>query len=582
MSVQAEGRPIKSKGVWGRTLRLIRISNIPWLLIIFSIILGLVATNVALIYPDYQIQIIDGDISRPTVMMAMLILSAAIVLNFAWGYSQYYAQHLIVRRVFDKVWAKILHLPVRIYQDTDPRELISRTSTDTTSFGQIFAVLLTGILSNVFAIYLSIMFVFSYHPMLGYLQLALIPLVILFKVIQGRVLFRISYRLQERLATLTAYLSQILINIPLVKVFVKEEHETKRGQEAIDEYNTTRFRFQTLNLFFAFLDGFLLVINSIIAVLAGVYLIRRGELDVGTWIAFFMYSTTVMAGIQTLLHIWPTLKEVQGSVERVANFMEKDSEPYEGLTMPEGTSDIRFDDVYFSYSSRPVITGASFTIPANSLTAIVGQSGAGKTTLLALLERFFVPDSGQILLGEEDIQNFGVQDWRERFAYITQENNLISGTIRENIVYGMKREVSEEELILAAKKAFIYDRIMEMEEGFETIVLEGGSGLSGGEAQRIALARTMLRQPPIILLDEATANLDAQNQCDVLDSLDELYRGRTTVAVAHRLCTVLHADHIVVLQGGRIIDEGTHEELLNRCPHYADLVVAELREGGEE
>lgn len=334
-------------------------------------------------------------------------------------------------------------------------------------------------------------------------------------------------------------------------------------------------------MFFIGIDNIFMAINTILAVVVGVFLIRKGELTISTWVAFYMYSQSVNVSLLMITDLWPLIKDTQGGVTRIADFMQAESEDYAGTAINEPVGDIVFENVDFSYSSQPVLRGVNLTIPHNSLTALVGQSGAGKTTILGMLERFFIPDQGRITLDGVDIQSIALQDWRRNFAYITQEKNLFAGTIRENLIYGIEREVSEEEILLALRAASILERVQEMPEGLDTMIGEGGSTISGGESQRIALARIMLKQPPILLLHEATANLDAESECRVLDSLDLLYEGRTSIAVAHRLSTVIHADHIIVLGDGEVLGQGTHEELMAGCPEYARLVETELQSNEE-
>lgn len=581
MTRVTEGEPVQ-RGAWKRVLNLITESRIPWFLLFVTVAMGLLSTKVSLLYPDYQMKITSGDLSRGTVTTAILILAASIVLYVLANFVRIYTRNLISKRVLDQVWAKILTLPIGIFHKTSPRELISRVTNDTQTLGTVFVTVVRGLVVDSYAVYLSLGYVFSYHKTLGWLQLALIPLIILIKFFQGRILFRRSYGLQGKLAELTKYLSQILINIPLVKVFVKEDHEIQRGSEVIKEYNQARFKLEAIQFVFTGVDTLMMVVNTILAVIVGVILIRSEQITLSTWIAFYLYSQSVYGAISGFLELWPLIKNTQGGVTRVADFMQADSEDYDGRAMTENVGDFVVEDLHFSYGKHPVLCGVSFTIPHNKLTAIVGRSGSGKTTILALLERLFTPDSGRITMDGVDIQSIALQEYRKNFAYMTQEKNLFRGTIRENLIYGIEREVTEKELILATRSAAIYDRIMEMPDGFETWVGEESSTLSGGESQRIALARLMLKEPKVLLLDEATANLDAESECTVMNSLRELYQGRTSVTVSHRLSTVLHADHIVMLEYGKVLAEGSHEDLMQNCSAYAKLVETELQTHEEE
>ena len=564
------------KGIWKRFIRLLYSTKIPWLMIFVSVCVSLLATRVGTIFPDYQKRITDGDLSADTVRTAILILLAGAFLSMISSYIQGYTRCKINKRVLDTVWAKILGLPVSVYYRINPRELISRTTTDTSAMGDIFVTAIIGVVSNLFAIYFSLSYISGYHRTLFLIQLSIIPALVILKIINGKVSFTYSYRQQLKLAFLTEYLSQKLINIPLIKVFSKEDYEKKKGSEVIREYNRSRYFLGVVDILFTTLDQVVLVANTVIAVIAGSILIKRGEIDTGTWIAYYMYSQTISGSVMVMTQLWPVLKSVQGSIERVCEFMEEESECYEGSEIEEIENDIVLENVHFSYGDRKILKGVNLVIPHGKMTAIVGSSGSGKTTLLGIIERFFVPDSGSVRYGKVNVEDIGMESWRKNFAYVTQEINMFSGTIRENICYGIDREISEEELVIAAKKADIYDRIMKFEKGFDTEVTEGGVDLSGGERQRIALARVMLKDSNIVLLDEATSNLDAQCEHVVVDSLTKLCKGRTSIAVAHRMKTVQNADQIAVLHKGEIVNCGTHEQLMISCPIYRKIVEAEL------
>lgn len=240
-------------------------------------------------------------------------------------------------------------------------------------------------------------------------------------------------------------------------------------------------------------------------------------------------------------------------------------------------ADIRFNNVSFAYNGKDVLKNVSFTIPKGKTTALVGPSGSGKTTILNLLERFYEPGSGQILFGGENAQRFHLNEWRRAFGYIPQSSPLLSGSVRENLSYGLNREAKEGDLIKAAKLANIYDFIRDLPQGFDTAVGQIGGRLSGGERQRMAIARTAVKNPDFLLMDEATSSLDPQNAALVQVSLNNLMQGRTCVVVAHNMQTVASADHIVVINDGRVEAEGTHKELYQSNALYRRCCDLQMR-----
>jgi ATP-binding cassette subfamily B protein AbcA/BmrA len=264
------------------------------------------------------------------------------------------------------------------------------------------------------------------------------------------------------------------------------------------------------------------------------------------------------------------MKRSQGATARIAILIDSPLEEYEkerGITSIH--DDIFFEDVSFSYGDKKVLKNVSFSIPEGKVTAIVGPSGGGKSTILAILQQFYQLDSGKITLGKEySINKFHLKDWRNLFSYVAQDSPLISGTIRENIVYGVDREVTEIEIVKAAEAANALKFIKEFTNGFEADVGEGGTSLSGGQRQRIAIARAILRNAPILLLDEATASLDSQSEKAVQEAMKKLMKDHTTVMIAHDLSTIQHADQIILIDSGKVDGIGTHEKLMKTNELY--------------
>lgn len=566
---------VGNKWVWRRFIRFLKTTKLPWLLILSSVVVSLISTKVGTIFPDYQQKLTSGDISTKTVLTAIAILIGSALAVIISTYLNGYTTAVINRNVLDTVWYKVLRLPISVYQRTSPRELISRITIDTGTAGDLFVTVLTNLLSGTYGLFLAFSYIWSYNKTLVWIQLGLIPVSLLIKYIQGRVAFTYSYKQQKRLSSLTEYLSQTLVNIPLVKVFLKEKFEKDRGEETIKQYNRARFELKASETIFNILDESMGVLNTLLSVIIGASLIKSGEITVAVWISYFLYTQTISANLGLLTSIWPLVKGVQGSIERVLDFMEEEAEVYEGVSVLEEPQDLVFSDVAFSYQDRPILTDVTVTIPKGKFTAIVGSSGAGKSTMLGLIERFFPLDSGAICYGDRSITAYDLQEWRSKMAYVTQEVTLFSGSIRDNITYGITDAVSEEELVLAAKQAAIHDHIASLPEGYDTLLSENGEGLSGGERQRIILARLFLKQPEILLLDEATSNLDADSEQKIMESLSLLAQGRTVIAVAHRMRTIEQADQIIVLDKGTVVAVGSHEELKTSCAIYQGLLEAD-------
>ncbi len=299
----------------------------------------------------------------------------------------------------------------------------------------------------------------------------------------------------------------------------------------------------------------------------GMYMVQTKQMSVGDLVTFVTYTAIIGGAIAGLGNFYTELVGAVGATERVREILKADTEfeirPQTNHPAGRLTGDVEFDNVYFSYPTRPdmgVLKGVSLTIPSGKKVALVGQSGAGKSTIMQLLLQFHRLDAGEIRIDGTDIYEYDLESYRKNFAIVPQEVILFGGTIRENILYG-RPDASEAEIIAAAQKANAWDFIRSFPEGLDTVVGERGIKLSGGQRQRIAIARAILRDPAILLLDEATSSLDAESEKVVQEALNNLMEGRTSIIIAHRLATIREADRIYVLDGGRIVEQGTHDEL---------------------
>lgn len=301
----------------------------------------------------------------------------------------------------------------------------------------------------------------------------------------------------------------------------------------------------------------------------GGQLIPSGEVTIGDLTSFYMITGVVSVQLMQFFMNAGSVAGIFGTMKKTAQIMETDSEPSGGDPVPAICSDIVFDHVSFSYTDeRDVLRDVSMTIPMGRVTAVIGGNGAGKSTVFKLLARLYEPKDGAIRFGGEDIAQYELTDWRDHFSYVFQNEPLLGGTVRENITYGLEREVSDEELFAVAKKANCYDFVMAKPNGFDEDVGLGGSNFSGGQAQCIAIARAMLRSADYLLLDEATSNLDVMSEAMVTEAMANLMRGKTTVMIAHNYAATRSADHIIVMNDGAVEAEGAPEELLGSNDYY--------------
>ena len=405
-----------------------------------------------------------------------------------------------------------------------------------------------------------------------------VPISIFLIMPLGQKMYKISMAAQDEMAHLSGNLGRVLSDIRLVKAYHAEETEKKHGENGIN--HLFQFGLKEAKILAVISPFITFVIMLVLVVLIGYggVQVASGALTAGALVAIIIYMFQIVVPFTQMASFFTAFQKAFGATERIQEILgvekEKSGEILEVVNVVE---DLSIQKLTFSYKDSQIIKGISLTIPAGKTTAIVGPSGSGKTTLFALLERFYKPDSGEILFGNTRIDQFHLQSWRSQFGYVSQESPLMSGTIRENIKYGIEREVSEQEIEQAAKLANAMEFINCLPDGMETEVGERGIKLSGGQRQRIAIARAVIRNPKILLLDEATSNLDSESELLVQKALQILMKGRTTLIIAHRLSTVLDADQIVVLEDGKITGIGTHHVLFQSNSLYRKLSEQQLK-----
>ncbi len=315
-------------------------------------------------------------------------------------------------------------------------------------------------------------------------------------------------------------------------------------------------------------------VGIVAAVLWGCALLRQGEIDLEAWLAFFLFVPMINTVLRQLSMMWGNIKELQGRAARMSAIMDAPQEELNETAISEITmGDIIFRNVVFGYDEeKKVLSDIDLIIPQGKATAIVGVSGSGKTTMLKLLEQLYTPDAGTITVGETALDQMNLKAWRSRVSYVTQDAMLFSGTVRESLTYGVDRTVTDGELEQVTKLAGIYDFIMEQPDGFETQIAIWGDAMSGGQRQRLVIARELLKDADILLLDEPTSALDAETAAEVSNTILSRFAGKTIVTVSHELSFIAGSDQIIVLNQGRVEDRGSHAHLMDSCPLYRNLV----------
>lgn len=552
-------------------------------LLALAVMLSMVSTLVGLVIPMFTKNLVDGfSIASISKLQIAGIAGAFIAQTIAGGFSIYllnYVGQKTVAALRDRLWRKFLVLPVSYFNDNRTGESVSRMTNDTgilkTLISEHLASLFTGVISIVGSI--SVLLYLNWKMTL--VLFTVLPLSALILIPLGRQMYKISKGTQDETASFTATLSGVLSEIRLVKSSGAEQREYEAGRTGIMNLLSFGIREGKISAMISPLVSFVFMMLLVVIIGYGGMQVSSGALTAGELVAFILYLIQIVMPLTQLTQFFTQIQKAKGASERIIETLAVEEERYEGEEEAgEVDAPIFVEDLSFGYKTgEQVLNKVSFAMQPGQVTAIVGPSGGGKTTLFSLLERFYDPNHGGIKLGGKPVSTFSLRSWRKLIGYVSQESPLLSGTIADNLGYGLDRNISAAEMRRAAEMAYADKFIEELPDGYLTDVGERGVKLSGGQRQRIAIARALLRDPQILMLDEATSSLDSQSEAVVQKALSNLMKGRTTIVIAHRLATVVNADQIVFMEKGRITGRGTHEELLREHELYREFAAQQLQ-----
>jgi len=566
---------VNTKGSIKKFLSLLNQLNWPKGRMALAFLLSLFSTGASLAIPLVTKELVDSLTAASFSWQTGLFLFAVFVVQGLLGglslYLLAYIGETIVADLRIKLWNKVLRLPVSYYDDNETGETMSRITQDTSLLKQLVSEHLVSFITGMISIIGAVGILLYLDWRITLLMLTSVPISLAIILPLGNIMYKIARATQTEMAKLSGHLSRVLGDIRLVKAYQAEPKEGEKGEKAIRSlfsYGLKEAKVQSI-----ISPVMTLVMMSIVVVILGYggSQVSKGLLSAGTLVAIIFLLFQIILPFARMTQVFTVFQKAVGATERIQQILDMDSEKTEGITViSEGV--VRFEAVDFAYDSGvEVLKDVSFQVQPGTVTAFVGPSGGGKTTLFSLLERFYLPTSGEILLGETPICDIALSDWRKRIGYVSQESPLLSGTIMDNIVFGLKNRPPIEAVRSAAQSANALVFIEEMSNGFDTLVGERGMKLSGGQRQRIAIARALLNNPEILLLDEATSNLDSGSEAHVQEALQRLMDGRTTLIIAHRLSTIVEADQLIFLEMGRITGIGTHQELIDFHPLYREF-----------
>ena len=530
--------------------------------------------NAVVILKDSQI--LDG-LAWDLFFIIILQAVFAVTHNYVFGF----VGHRMTTDFRIEFFSHIQSLSLRFFQERRVGEILSRMNNDISVIQNALVSIPVALLRQSITLIGAMAIILYLNWKLTGLILLILPPLMIFARVFGKRLRLFSEKLQDQIAQAVVVLEEVASSIKIVKSFTRENYERERFKKEIETaFERAVDKLKISSFFGPFILGLTFMVSAVLIWYGG-YQVMSGVTTPGELAAFFLYALIVAGPIGTFVRLYTQIQEASGAIRRVYEILDTApaiDNPENPIFLENITGRIQFENVSFGYRQEfEILHNISFDVRPGQTVALVGPSGAGKSTVIKLLHRFFDASQGSIRLDEHDIRSLDRKSFLNQIALVPQETLLFGGTVKENILYG-KLDATDQELEDAAKKANAHDFIVDLENGYETIVGEKGAKLSGGERQRIAIARAILKNPKILVLDEATSSLDNCSEALIQEAVEKLMEGRTTFIVAHRLSTIHKADQIIVLEKGRIVETGQHEELMNNKNLYYNLYKLKMQD----
>ena len=554
-----------------RIFRFILPYKAPFIIGLFFLAFGSVTT---LAFPFITGRLVDTatgaatGYSRNTIALALI---GVLVFQAVFSYMRVYlfsqVSERAMRDIRIAVYSRLLCLPVPFLEQRRVGELTSRLTSDVSQLQEILSFTLAEFFRQIITLLVGIVVISTTSPKLTLVMLSSFPLLIGGAILFGKFIRNLSKKVQDELAQANVIAEETLQAINVVKAFTNEVFEIGRYKGSLNRVLKNALQAAGYRSLFVSFIIFAIFGGIVLVMWYGLGLVADHQMSIGSLVSFIIYTTFIGGAVGGMGDLYGQLQKTVGASERITEILEETPEvdyqaPAENRPRLHG--DVQFSNIKFAYPGRPevtVINNVSLNIPTGKKIALVGQSGAGKSTLTQLLLRYYLPDAGTVTVDGKNIADYNITHLRQNIGVVPQEVMLFGGSIRENIAYG-RPGATNAEIDEAARKANALEFINGFPEGMETVVGERGVKLSGGQRQRVAIARAVLKNPAILILDEATSSLDAESEKLVQEALDVLMQDRTTLIIAHRLATIRKADHIYVLADGEITEQGTHKELL--------------------
>lgn len=510
-------------------------------------------------------------------LLLPLLVIAVFLVNGLGRYGQEYFMNYvgedIIRRLRNQLYDRIQDLSLAFFQKERTGTLMSRITNDVNILKSMVSTAVTGSLRDLATIVGLTAVIFYQNWRMAILAFFILPVAFWPIFILGRKVRRVSTGCQQAMADLSAFLHETFAGNKIVKAFGMEQHEKKRFFDQTQRLFNLEIKGVKVRALSSPIMEFFGGIGIAFVIWYGGSEVIAGKTTPGTFMSFLACVLLLYDPVRKLSHLNNTIQQGLAAADRVFDIIETPSDildPASPVPIIPGPHEVGFEGVHFSYGEKDVLKGINLKIDKGQVLALVGMSGGGKSTIANLIPRFYDVTGGHIRINGIDVRDIAVADLRRRIAIVTQEPILFNETVRDNIAYGLP-DATEDQIVAAAKAAFAHDFILRFPNGYDTLIGELGGRLSGGEKQRLCIARALIKDAPILILDEATSALDSEAEAVVQKALENLMHGRTTVVIAHRLSTIAGADRIAVVVDGSIVEEGTHASLLSRCGEYDKL-----------